>query len=681
MTTPVNPPDAKAGQRPLTPQEEIQRHAAAACSGTSALACEKDVHVGIFFDGTNNNMERDKAESPPSHSNVVTLFETYKNAPGDGYYRFYVPGVGTKFIEIGEPTEDDDAKAYGKGGDQRINWALIQVVNAIHRAVFDDRPLLAPYDAGVEAGLWPLYVVADTGAGRREKRMYFTGEDLSGNQQVYQREKNEKLGWRIDECEQRKKTLDKRKANHNLSKQDIDAIEQEKQSLDQRVAALQKYRRSDAPLKPLLERLKTALRRKPNPKVRLVNVSVFGFSRGAAQARAFCTFLQDILTAEGQGFFEKLRGKDATGYALAGIPLRVQFMGLFDTVASAGMADASPFWRGFGGWANGTMDIPACVERTAHYIAGHELRLAFPSSSIRLGATRYPKNSVEVVYPGAHSNVGGGYNPGCQGKSRAGRSSLLSQIPLSHMYKEARLWGVPLQGEAELRSGQGAAALQDMQIADETARLHDAYVRQCAVPLAPAEDMMKRHTQVYWRWREQKSPNAQFAALDSYRGAPAQDRQDLWESEQDYRADRELALGAFKAGAGHGRADLNNPADLDYGKALAWPPVSKEMSDFFDKLVHDSHATFYMVGPTTALDRRDIYEKVVEKNKEGTKLSAVEQRILQGKGVWPVLTDADTKELMAHMALYKRGALTAVRQSTRREMGGHIHYRRVFDAS
>jgi len=71
------------------------------------LPCSTVIHVGIFFDGTNNNMERYKTEvltktndpSKCSHSNVVVLHDAFKNAPNDGYYRFYIPGVGTPFDE------------------------------------------------------------------------------------------------------------------------------------------------------------------------------------------------------------------------------------------------------------------------------------------------------------------------------------------------------------------------------------------------------------------------------------------------------------------------------------------------------------------------------------------------------------------------------------------------------
>jgi hypothetical protein len=44
-----------------------------------------------------------------------------------------------------------------------------------------------------------------------------------------------------------------------------------------------------------------------------------------------------------------------------------------------------------------------------------------------------------VVYPGVHSDVGGGYAPDQQG-----RSNLLARIPLRHMYAEALKAGVPL---------------------------------------------------------------------------------------------------------------------------------------------------------------------------------------------------------------------------------------------
>ncbi|WNQ08067.1 hypothetical protein, partial [Pseudomonas aeruginosa] len=47
------------------------------------------------------------------------------------------------------------------------------------------------------------------------------------------------------------------------------------------------------------------------------------------------------------------------------------------------------------------------------------------------------QGTVEYAYPGVHSDVGGGYGVGNQGKAVGGSEFLLSQIALQHMYAEA----------------------------------------------------------------------------------------------------------------------------------------------------------------------------------------------------------------------------------------------------
>lgn len=116
-------------------------------------------------------------------------------------------------------------------------------------------------------------------------------------------------------------------------------------------------------------------------------------------------------------------------------------------------------------------------------------------------------------------------------------------------------------------------------------------------------------------------------------------------------------------------ADMRLPAEL--------PP---QIDAFFDELVHDSHATFYMVGPTTKLDREQLVKAVRKKAASGQALNGLEERIVAEGGV-PVLSDADVPDLLAAIAAYKRLVLKAAGQTTRREVDGHIHYRRVFDGS
>lgn len=135
-----------------------QSKIAAACSAASDGPCSLPIHIALFFDGTNNNLYRDKEgvrvgvpgadkkptpiESKPvapelaDHSNVARLFLAFPSTKMDqGIFSFYMPGLGTPFPQIGDATETQEGKAFGKGGQPRIIWALLQVINAIHSAV------------------------------------------------------------------------------------------------------------------------------------------------------------------------------------------------------------------------------------------------------------------------------------------------------------------------------------------------------------------------------------------------------------------------------------------------------------------------------------------------------------------------------------------------------------------
>ncbi|MGU4703886.1 DUF2235 domain-containing protein, partial [Burkholderia cepacia] len=91
------------------------------------MSCCKTLHVGIFFDGTRNNADRDRTGG--KHSNVARLFDVF---PRDKYHSaIYVAGVGTPFVdEIGDQGVGLQAAAgaaTGWAGEGRINWALLQI--------------------------------------------------------------------------------------------------------------------------------------------------------------------------------------------------------------------------------------------------------------------------------------------------------------------------------------------------------------------------------------------------------------------------------------------------------------------------------------------------------------------------------------------------------------------------
>ncbi|HHF8725253.1 TPA: DUF2235 domain-containing protein, partial [Klebsiella pneumoniae] len=79
-------------------------------------------------------------------------------------------------------------------------------------------------------------------------------------------------------------------------------------------------------------------------------------------------------------------------------------------------------------------------------VSGHEQRLCFPLDSVRRANGKYPPCATEVVYPGMHSDIGGGYPPEDQGKANGENDSLLlSQVVLNDLYSASFQAGAPLK--------------------------------------------------------------------------------------------------------------------------------------------------------------------------------------------------------------------------------------------
>ncbi|CAI0776786.1 T6SS phospholipase effector Tle1-like catalytic domain-containing protein [Serratia quinivorans] len=189
------------------------------------------------------------------------------------------------------------------------------------------------------------------------------------------------------------------------------------------------------------------------PKLLGIKLYVYGFSRGAAAARAFVRWLSELLpppAAEGENPPQCLQIGELQ------LPISVEFLGLLDTVASVGVAHVVPIAEGHMAWADDTMELPSdetysgLINKCAHLVSGHEQRLCFPLDSVRRGNGKYPPYASEVVYPGMHSDIGGGYPPGDQGKANGKDDALLlSQIPLNDMYAAAFSAGAPLKAPVD----------------------------------------------------------------------------------------------------------------------------------------------------------------------------------------------------------------------------------------
>ena len=352
--------------------------------------CCKTLHISLCFDGTGNNLNNDLYLSDPRHpTNIARLFRAsigdgyaggtahssearrLTDAAGTGngqYFKYYMPGVGTPFPEVGDLDYGNAGLALASYGEERINWGLLMLIDALRRMLGlprqDNASLLAAVKAmGTSHGMESV-----TGYDNRRREFYKQFEALA---------------------------------------------------------------------KPL----RIALSQQPGQSRLLgIKLYVYGFSRGAAAARAFVSWLNQLLSRSEST--PSLKLVDVT------LPISVEYLGLLDTVASVGIADIAPGASGHMGWADGNQQLPtsSLVKRCLHIVASHEQRLCFPLDSIRREKGDYPVNSVEVLHPGVHSDQGGGYPPGDQGKAIGENDGLLlSQIALHDLYADAFAHGAPLK--------------------------------------------------------------------------------------------------------------------------------------------------------------------------------------------------------------------------------------------
>jgi len=135
-------------------------------------------------------------------------------------------------------------------------------------------------------------------------------------------------------------------------------------------------------------------------------IDVFGFSRGATQARMMVNVIHHLNAHQ----------PDYWG----GPKLVVRFVGLYDTVGSVGVGGDND-----NEWCFATGDLPGAPQTATldlaphaacavyHLMALDEQRENFPVSSLRSSKTAtLPKHFIEEGVLGAHADVGGGYGNG-----------------------------------------------------------------------------------------------------------------------------------------------------------------------------------------------------------------------------------------------------------------------------
>ena len=511
--------------------------------------CNVNLAFGFFFDGTNNNLERDFPTF--NHSNVARLYLAFPgksvgaSAPEaetifPNYFRTYIPGVGTAFEPVGDTGKGDmkkDGLAFAKRGQNRIIWALVAAINNVHK-------------------------------------YYLGGELVSGSKFLAEYNSLDlpsfgatKGGW------------------FNFSRGGVDKL----------TAAFTKT------LSELHKKLAVYLpigegQKKDNGVVEHLYYSIFGFSRGAAEARVFANWFLWLCRLDA-----KLTKQP--GQTLGSIPVTFDFMGLFDTVASVGLASSAPVFGAHGhyGWADATdsLKVPEVPPaKCLHLVSAHEIRRSFPLDSVMSESTS-PANCTEIVMPGVHSDVGGGYFPKEQGRGKdAQGEDMLSRIPLSMMYRAARLAGVPLKLEDAPET-----VKRGFRVSPKLIETFNAFVTASGEAAKdkpqPLHEIMAKQHQLYIQWRKKMIGN--MKALQSVIDSDSCDREDI------LAADKELAeevekfdyWRAWKRGM---TTDSQTQTPFSYPEwstiETYWdqPAPPAAITELFDNYVHDSRAWFKPFG-------------------------------------------------------------------------------------
>jgi len=512
--------------------------------------CDFTLNIGVFFDGTDNHKERDTATQ--SQSNIARLSDAYLHKPLEGFFSHYIEGVGTPAMEkFGTDGENAFEAAAGKGGEPRIIWGLLQILNSVHRFINRDDPMF---------DLKQMKVLCSAHHVTREQRNEWPQPIPSEEDNIL-------------------KALD----------------------LDSGLVGNEENRESF--LRICANKLNSQLSdRKTLPCIAGIYLDIFGFSRGAAQARVFTNWLHQHFLIKG-----KLFGK----------PSYVRMLGLMDTVASVGFTNATG-GEGHWGWAiPKNLHIHPDVQNCVHYVALHELRTVFPCDSVCFNKT-LPDNCYEHYYPGAHSDVGGGYEPGFQGKAVTSQendswgkpvgiaddSHKLSQLPLNDMYQAARktcedhIYRPWLEVKAKSDTDTNPL-IQQFALDPEVRTSVETYLSSCKIPKQLSIDQqLREHGLLYLTWRYLLTQQEKFEGLYSVHYAQQLDEDSLTYYRQGERIFAEQIREVAKNIWDRYTTDQTKPVRLGRHAKDIYKRISKnknltpEISRFYDRMVHDSYAGF-----------------------------------------------------------------------------------------
>lgn len=388
--------------------------------------------------------------------------------------------------------------------------------------------------------------------------------------------------------------------------------------------------------------------------IKKINISVFGFSRGAALARAFTNQMLTKCesTCDGLTYGEKKS------------PIEFQFLGIFDTVASFGIPSTNILNNLT--FTGRDMVVDERVKMCVHHVAGNEQRFAFPVDLIskREDGTLANPAWKEVVYPGMHSDVGGGYMPLDE---ETQITDHFARIPLRDMLNEAVQAGVRMYSYEQLEKDHIKLFKQQFEVLPQVETLYQSVVSDIQSQEATALQLIQaKNPDKEMKHREQIKAKM-YAAMKTYYSAygtihrsgaaiaTEQGRKGLWSKAADYTV---TAFGPASMAEEIRRleASQNFTASKNGGINIfrVLSPVSKlyeylisidgweleswnrntiqPVADFYQQYVHDSKYGFILnAEPFSYFYQRTVFEPRRSRQGQEIDKKLSEQKIMCSK--------------------------------------------------
>lgn len=476
------------------------------------MPCGATIRMGFFFDAFGRHRDIDEGFSS-QYSNVCRLWEAHREMKDDRrpvnefWYRFYYSGLGTPLNEDAESNAWINAglaaaKMAGKKVARTAKSAgqsVARVKTPLEQANVSKRLQNAAKDTASEFSFRPIVKAFDDIRKDIENvpvhaRRIANVLNASPDRLWVRTKAAGTLLWSNTQNEVKANLKNPIKAAAAVARSLFVGIAMEHVPIVRDNAAMANAFGTgvDTRLIAAREQFEAAYKvvKQRMPKVRVIEVSVFGADRGCVLARAFVNDLA-----------ERYKRKDDTDLAIDGAPIHIKFLGLFDAVSSI-MSEEAGERIGMVPYIgmikahhkDRNLTVPASVQRCVHFAAAHEMR--FYQRLDSLEKTR----GEQFLYPGTSCDVVGGAPNGS-----LGFNAELMRIPLRDMLMEALKMGAALDTMEDMRVGK-PDTFQKFTIAQPITangkqyrikELVDAYY--ALVPRTPGLNFLE-HSKVFLRW-------------------------------------------------------------------------------------------------------------------------------------------------------------------------------------